>query len=401
MECIFGIDVSKATANVSILVNETFIKEFKIENNNPGYQTLENELNGFTEPQIIFESTGVYSRSLRAYLQRNNWQYTEINPLKSKIDMASFRHDKTDALDARGLALAMKKQHYKPTYQQDPAYSELHDLERTYQDYNEDVVRAKNRLHKALQLTFPELEHVLSKTDGVLYWHLVERFAHPALVLKYDATELANQVLDATPKNMGIKRALKIANRLLELAERCASSVPVNAHAVRATMYFATEVERLDGLKNAIITEMEETAKGLEEVKYILSFPGIGIKTTMCLLGEVGDLRRFHSANAVNRYIGIDLVRYESGDHKMKRGISKRGNAYARKILYRAIMNIVSAARYQPSNVSVYYQNKKQSAPTKRTKLITIAAIGRLIRTLYHLVINNDYFDPKTFLAGQ
>ncbi|WP_125711497.1 IS110 family transposase [Lacticaseibacillus porcinae] len=401
MECIFGIDVSKATANVAVLVDETFIKEFKITSDIPGYQALEDELNSFTEPQLIFESTGIYSRSLRAYLQRNKWQYTEINPLRAKIDMEGFRHDKTDALDARGLALAMKKHHYKPAYQQAPVYSELHDLERTYQDYNEDVVRTKNRLHKALQLTFPELEHVLSTQDGGLYWHLVQRFAHPDFVLKYGVSDLADQILDATPKNMGVKRALKIANKLLDLAERCAPSVSSNAHAVRAVVYLAQEVERLDGLKNEIIDEMTQLSQGLDEVKYLLSFPGIGIKTVMCLIGELGDIRRFHSANAINRYIGIDLIRYESGDHVMKSGISKRGNAYARKILYRAIMNIVSAARYNPSNVSDYYQNKKRSSSTKRTKMITIGAMSRLIRTLYHLVINNDYFDPKTSLAGQ
>ncbi|WP_461219406.1 IS110 family RNA-guided transposase [Lapidilactobacillus salsurivasis] len=401
MECIFGIDVSKATTNVAILVDETFIKEFKITNDNPGYQTLEDALNGFKTPQIIFESTGIYSRSLRAYLQRNNWLYTEINPLKAKIDMASFRHDKTDVLDARGLALAMREHHYKPTYQQDPVYSELHDLERTYQDYNDDIIRAKNRLHKALQLTFPELEHVLSNTDGGLYWHLVQLFPHPELVLKFEVTALADQILGATPKNMGAKRALRIADKLLSLAKLCASSTSVTSHAVRATVYYAAEVERLDGLKKDIIAEMQVVAGDLEEVKYLLSFPGIGIKTVMCLLGELGDLRRFHSSNAVNRYVGIDLIRYESGDHKTKSGISKRGNAYARKILYRAILNIVSAARYQPSNISVYYQNKKQSSTTKRTKMITIAAVGRLIRTLYHLVINNEYFDPKMSLAGQ
>lgn len=401
MECIFGIDVSKATANVAVLVNDTFIKEFKITFDIPGYQILEDELNGFTQPQVIFESTGIYSRSIRAYLQRNDWQYTEINPLKSKIDMAGFRHDKTDALDARGLALAMKKEHYKPTYQQAPVYSELHDLERTYQDYNSDIVRAKNRLHKALQLTFPELEQVLSRTDGVLYWHLVQQFAHPDFVLKFGLSDLAERVQNATPKNMGEKRALAIADRLLRLAEQCASPVSADAHAVRAVVHLAAEVERLDCLKNEIIDEMTELGKDLEEVKYISSFPGIGLKTTMCLIGELGDIRRFHSANAINRYIGIDLIRYESGELKMRSGISKRGNAYARKILYRAIMNIISAARFNPSNVSVYYQNKKQSSLTKRTKMITISAMSRLIRTLYHLVKNNDYFDPKTSLAGQ
>lgn len=46
----------------------------------------------------------------------------------------------------------------KPTYVQQEVYQHLRDLSRFYQNMNEDLVRAKNRLHKVLQITFPELE---------------------------------------------------------------------------------------------------------------------------------------------------------------------------------------------------------------------------------------------------
>lgn len=40
----------------------------------------------------------------------------------------------------------------------DPVYSQLRDLSRFYQEINKDIVAHKNRLHRALQLTFPEIE---------------------------------------------------------------------------------------------------------------------------------------------------------------------------------------------------------------------------------------------------
>ena len=46
----------------------------------------------------------------------------------------------------------------KPTYVQQEVYQHLPDLSRFYQNMNEDLVRAKNRLHKVLQVTFPQLE---------------------------------------------------------------------------------------------------------------------------------------------------------------------------------------------------------------------------------------------------
>lgn len=92
MEIIFGIDVSKHSSNVAILIDGRTFKEFKITNNRPGYKILDDALNSFRSPKVIFESSGIYSRSIRSFLQRENWNYTEINPLAAKKDMDGFRH---------------------------------------------------------------------------------------------------------------------------------------------------------------------------------------------------------------------------------------------------------------------------------------------------------------------
>jgi transposase len=367
----------------------------------PGYSKLDDELNSFTAPLIIYEATGIYSRSLRAFLQRHNWVYTEINPLAAKKAMDEFRNNKTDTLDAIGLARAMAKNHFKPSFQEMPVYSELRDLERTYQQYNEDIVQAKNRLHRELQLTFPEVEHFTSKTDGGLYWHIVRAFPHPDLVLEHDMKDLPSLILKATPKNMGLKRAQKLAGRLIDLARKSAPTVVQQSHAVRAVVALAKEVERIDGLKADTIQEMAVVAKDLSEIQILMTIPGIGLKTAVCLIGEIGDVRRFRSAGAINAYVGIDLIIYESGQYTAGMHIRKRGNAYARKILYKAILNIISVSAHRPTRISINYNRKKQSTQSSGTKKIAIAAMSQLNRLIRHLIVNNEPYDSNMFLAEQ
>ena len=398
-QIVFGVDVSKHKSNIAIVINGKVVDEFKITHTRDGFKRLDDALNHFKNPQVIFESSGVYSRTLRAFLQRNNWSYTEINPLAAKKDMDSFRHNKNDQLDAVALAQAMNQHHYAPTFQEQQIYSELRDMERSYQEFNEDIVRAKNRLHQKLQITFPEIEKFMSTTDSALYWHVVQQFSHPDLVLELTIADLSASLLNATPKNMSVLRATALAERLRNLALNSAPAVRKDAYAVTAVKQLAQEVERISEHKAEIIQQMETLAKSLPELEILQSIPGFGVKTTVCVIAELGDIRRFHSANAINAYIGIDLIQYQSGDFEMAQHIRKRGNAYARKILFKTILNMISTSKYHPSNVSVAYEQKKQSSSAIRTKKIAIAAMSRLIRTIYHLIKYNELYDSKMFLA--
>lgn len=401
MECIFGLDISKHTANVAVLIDRQVIKEFKLSSNREGFERLEDELNSFREPKIIFESTGIYSRPWRAFFQRNGWLYTEINPLKAKKVMDSFRAVKTDSVDAVGLAEAMSRNHFLPSFQEKSEYTELRELHRIYQEHNDDVVRNKNRLHHELQLTFPEIEHFLSRPEGGLYWHIVQKFPHPHLVLQHGSAELTSIILGATQKNMGSKRAQRLAEHLLELAKSSEPALDTDSYAIKRVIELAYEVERLDRLKESLIEEMAKIGTSLPEVAILTTIPGIALKSALCIIAELGDIRRFHSANAINAYIGIDLTTYQSGDYMAKQRIRKRGNALARKVLYRTVINIISASSYRPTHFNDFYQMKKQSSQSKGTKKIAIAVMSRLNRTIFHLVLNNEAYEPTVFQPKQ
>ena len=127
-------------------------------------------------------------------------------------------------------------------------------------------------------------------------------------------TELARLILEATPKNMGERRSLVLAQHLQDLAYNSAPAVENCTHAVQAGIYLAGQVERLDTLKKKTIDEMTEISANLQEIPILQSIPGIGIKTAVCLVAELGDIRRFRKPNAINAYIGIDLIKYQSED---------------------------------------------------------------------------------------
>ncbi|MDX5028620.1 IS110 family transposase, partial [Streptococcus suis] len=103
----------------------------------------------------------------------NGYAYTRLNPLEAKKQLDSLRVRKTDQIDAEKLAQSQFVLNRKPTYVQEEVYQELRDLSRFYQNLTEDIVRAKNRLHKVLQVTFPELETILSTPTGEQYGNLV------------------------------------------------------------------------------------------------------------------------------------------------------------------------------------------------------------------------------------
>jgi len=76
MRTVFGIDVSKDTSSVAILIDSKKLNEFKINNDLIGFGKLKSYLNNFTNPEVVFEATGVYSRRLAHFLQINKFSYT-------------------------------------------------------------------------------------------------------------------------------------------------------------------------------------------------------------------------------------------------------------------------------------------------------------------------------------
>lgn len=393
MRTVFGIDVSKASSEVAIVINGEKIHGYTMPNDAIGFTRLLDDLKTVQKPEIIFEARGVYSHRLQAFLEENGYTYTRLNPLEAKKQLDSLRVRKTDKIDAETLAISQFVLNRKPTYIQEEVYQELRDLSRFYQNLTEDIVRTKNRLHKVLQVTFPEMENILSTPTREQYWNLVMTFPYKDFVLELSKDELLEGIRQSTSKRISDKRVAYLAQKLAALANQSYCAVKKNSPILEEVRYYAKELLRLSEQRQAVLEQMVELAQPLPEYEILLSIPGIAETTATSMIGELGDIRRFQSANQINAFIGIDLRHYESGNFLVKEHITKRGNPYARKILFKCIHNIAAASHTNHCHIEDFYEKRKRQSQTTSTKPHTIASIHRLIRTMYYLITHNKLYD--------
>ncbi len=393
MRTVFGIDVSKASSEVAIVINGEKIHGYTMPNDTIGFTRLLDDLKTVQKPEIIFEARGVYSRRLQAFLEENGYAYTQLNPLEAKKQLDSLRVRKTDKIDAETLAISQFVLNRKPTYIQEEVYQELRDLSRFYQNLTEDIVRTKNRLHKVLQVTFPEMENILSTPTREQYWNLVMTFPYKDFVLELSKDEPLEGIRQSTSKRISNKRVAYLAQKLAALANQSYCAVKKNSPILEEIRYYAKELLRLSEQRQAVLEQMVELAQPLPEYEILLSIPGIAETTATSMIGELRDIRRFQSANQINAFIGIDLRHYESGNFLVKEHITKRGNPYARKILFKCIHNIAAASHTNHCHIEDFYEKRKRQSQTTSTKPHTIASIHRLIRTMYYLITHNKLYD--------
>ena len=392
MRAVFGIDCSKTSSEVAILVNGEKVHGYTILNDAIGFNRLLGDLKTVHNPEIIFEATGVYSRRLQAFLEEYSYAYTRLNPLEAKKQLDSLRVRKTDKIDAEKLAKSQLVHNRKPIYAQEEVYQHLRDLSRFYQNLTEDIVRAKNRLHKVLQVTFPELENLLSTPTGEQYWNLVMAFPCNEFVLSLSQSNLCEIIRQSTSKRISEKRIAYLTDKLIKLAKQSFCAVKKTSPMLEEVRYYAQELLRLSEHRQVVLDDMVALAQPLPEYDILRSIPGIAETTATSIIGELGDIRRSIPIKST-LFIGIDLRHYESGNFLAKEHITKRGNPYARKILFKCIHNIASASHTNPCHIANFYEKRKRQSTIASTKPHTIASIHRLIRTMYYLITHNKLYD--------
>ena len=211
--------------------------------------------------------------------------------------MDSLRVRKTDKIDAEKLAKSQLVHNRKPTCVQEEIYQHLPDLSRFYQNMTEDLVRAKNRLHKVLQVTFPEWENLLSTPTGEQYWNLVMAFPCKEFVLSLSQSDLCEIIRQSTSKRISEKRIAYLTDKLIKLAKQSFCAVKKTSPMLEEVRYYAQEWLRLSERRQVVLNDMVALAQPLPEYDILRSIPGIAETTATSIIGELGDIRRFQSTN--------------------------------------------------------------------------------------------------------
>lgn len=138
---------------------------------------------------------------------------------------------------------------------------------------------------------------------------------------------------------------------------------------------------------------MVKLSKDKQEYQILISFPGIGETTAVRLIGELGDIRRFKNHKQLNAYVGIDIMRYQSGNTFYKDKINKRGNNKLRKILFYMIQTMIQLRKNTQNHIVDYYDKLKTQPQRKPHKVASIACVNKFLKSAYHLITHNLKYD--------
>ena len=388
-----GIDISKRTSVIAHYFEDKFQKEFTIQNNKNGYNQLLKYLKKLDQPQLIFESTGVYSRAIVQFCQVNHVKYIEMNPLEAKFRTSSLRSWKTDQADAHKLAqLAPNLGQMDNSTTHDSIFFELRERARFHLEIDNDQNRLKVEIVELLHQTFPGLEKLFSNRYSIIALNIAEIFTHPDMVIDLDEDTLITHILDSTDKGLSTGKAKNYAHQLVNIASESYPNVDRHSFLVEKGRLLIQQLKSSIQRLKQLDKDMIQLAQQLDCFESILSTPGIGKLSAAMIIGEIGDITRFKSNKQLNAYVGIDIKRYQSGGTHSRDTINKRGNKKARKLLFWVVMNILRGQHHYDNHIVDYYKLRKQPNE-KPHKTAVIACINRLLKTIHFLVTNQKMYD--------
>jgi len=141
-------------------------------------------------------------------------------------------------------------------------------------------------------------------------------------------------------------------------------------------------------LINKQIKDLVKSDKDLDDrVKKVTTAKGIGFQTAITVISETNGFNLIQNEKQLTSYAGYDPRQQQSGIHKGKTPISKKGNKYIRTAVY---LPALSAARWNENLKRVY----KRLCISKNNKKVALVAVARkLLILIYTLWKNNQEFN--------
>ena len=144
---------------------------------------------------------------------------------------------------------------------------------------------------------------------------------------------------------------------------------------------------RIDSYLNVLKGLEEEVKKvdsqlaehsSIEEVKLLMTIPGIGLFSALLIYSEIGDISRFRDSSKLLAYTGMIPSVRQSADVVHYGHITYQGSRYLRWIIVEAVH---SHMRFDPgSSVSKFY--RRVSKGKKKGRAI-VAAANKLMKIVY------------------
>jgi len=280
----------------------------------------------------------------------------------------------------------LEKWHKLTPYEaQDKQYEELRFLSRQYNQAVSTKVKGKVWLSQLLDQIMPGIKTVLKSNHrnpmrNVLY-DFIEKYGHYENILTLGIEQFVADY-SAWAKEKGYRYAISKAEQIYLLAQNAITSRAADSSGCLTLMQCLLLLKQAEGACNAILAQMQEIAITLLEYGVVRAMSGVGDKLAPRLIAEIGDVRRFTSAKALNAYAGNDAPPYQSGQYEGTcRHISKRGSKSLRKAGYEAMKALKTVKPVRDDTVYRFILPKE--AEGKPKNVAKMAGLNKFLRIYY------------------
>ena len=397
MKTVLSVDIAKNKSMIMLMNSdgEILIDTKEIKHNLEDFEKAKEEIKEINPENltVFMESTGIYHLPVERYFKENGFNTLVINSLTTKNNYDTIRKTKTDKKDCFRLAklFFVNEVEYHDLSKKD-LYANLKAMTRQYFYLTQVNVSCKNRYKRLINICFPELETIFksSRIYEETALNFIKAFPHAEIVKEKRIDALYNNLYKTNSRHDYFYK--RLAHQIKDIASNSYPGVDKEHSDVKNLSDMACILEENIKTINKLKENMIELAKQSPYFKIINSFYGIGEVLTAELLGELGDITRFDSHKQLIAFCGLDPTIIQSGKSINVHGtISKRGDKYARWILFNISQMIVKLGHQCPEHpVYNYYLMKK--AEGKHYYESLTACSTKILRMLYSMCKNNKQF---------
>lgn len=128
--------------------------------------------------------------------------------------------------------------------------------------------------------------------------------------------------------------------------------------------------------------QLNELAYPNDQVRLLMTLPGVGSAVAQALIAALGDPSRFRDGDHAASYLGLTPTTYQSAKHCYHGHITKAGNNQARWMLTQAAQQ----AADHPGPVGGFFRRLSR----RKTRSVAIVATARKLVTIVFLMLKNN-----------
>jgi transposase len=381
-----GIDIASEKHVVAVVDREggVLLKPLVFEEDETGYRTLLDAL-GPTDVLVCMEATGHYWKNLFVRLHTEGYAVALVNPLRTHRFMGEdLQRTRTDAIDALGIARFAAQKRPKPAGLPDEATEDLRELVRLRDRLVQEQGDKVRRLHRLVDLGFPEFTRCVKSLDGALATAILGKYPTAAAFKGVHPGTLAKLVYDGR-HSVGLEKAKEI----LAAAKVSVGAHHGNAYKVQAR-YLCDDLTTLRARLKELDDDLSNTVDKHDIAKLVVQLDGIGPTTAAKIIGELGNPADFAGPRQLASFVALVPGLHHSGKHAPERaGLTNIGNVRLRSALW---MPTLTAVRLNPWLKAFY---DRLIARGKLPKVALIAAMRKLLVAIHWIAKHRQPFVPR------